>query len=288
MVVELVDPGLDAAQIRSATGVGPALAQVQVQCDDLQYVPGPPQVADMARNILQGQPPIGIALGLKHLLTDPHDRLDVGAALSQLYTKGVQIAESDADDGMRGGGVYSSTSDDRNGTRDADVLARADDGEHRPPAGCHTLARLATDGSDRMPKFVLASLAEALGDPLVATRECFSGTVVSGLVTAVASRTLFKVTLDQLACRLREGAAIEASPRDVPPAGACDPWLHGRVAATRVTTDERLVIPITDAVVRPGPAHVGQRISLRPRAVDPRQQRSGRHRAVATLLPATW
>src|SRR5207245_3843342 len=81
-------------------------------------------------------------------------------------------------------------------------------------------------------------------------------------------------------CRLRENVAIEGFlgfPRDVPPADGRGPWLHGRMAATRVTADERLVVTITDAVVRPGPARIGQRVTLRPRAVDPRQQRSGRH-----------
>ncbi|MDQ6669259.1 MAG: hypothetical protein M3069_00575 [Chloroflexota bacterium] len=119
-----------------------------------------------------------------------------------------------------------------------------------------------------------------LGDPLVATRESFSGTVVSGVVTAVSARTRIEVTFDHLACRLRENAAIEAFPgypRDVPPADGRGPWLHGRVASTRVTTDERLVVTIADAVVRPDPARVGQRVTLRPRSVDPRQQRSGRH-----------
>jgi hypothetical protein len=118
-----------------------------------------------------------------------------------------------------------------------------------------------------------------LGDPLVATRESFRGTVVSGVVTAVPARTRIEVTLDHLACRLRENAAVEGFagyPRDVPAANGRGPLLHGRVAATRVTTDERLVVTITDVVVRPGPARIGQRVTLRPRSVDPRQQRSGR------------
>ena len=118
-----------------------------------------------------------------------------------------------------------------------------------------------------------------LGDPLIATRESFSGTVVSGIVTAVSARTLIEVTLDHLACRLRHDAAVEGFagyPRNVPAANGRGPWLHGRVSWTRVTTDERLVVTITDVVVRPGPAHVGQRVTLRPRSVDPRQQRSGR------------
>jgi hypothetical protein len=118
-----------------------------------------------------------------------------------------------------------------------------------------------------------------LGDPLVATRESFSGTVVSGLVTAVSARARIEVTLDHLACRLRENAAVEGFagyPRDVPAASGRGPLLHGRVAATRVTTDERLVVTITDVIVRPGPARIGQRVTLRPRSVDPRQQRSGR------------
>ena len=50
----------------------------------------------------------------------------------------------------------------------------------------------------------------------------------------------------------------------------------GQVAATRVTADERLVITIDEAVVRGGAARLGQRLTLRPRSVDPRQQRSGR------------
>jgi hypothetical protein len=118
-----------------------------------------------------------------------------------------------------------------------------------------------------------------LGDPLVAARESFSGTVVSGIVSAVSARTMVEVTLDHLACRLRHDAAVEGFtgyPRNVPASNGRGPWLHGRVAGTRVTGDERLVITIADAVVRPGPAHVGQRVTLRPRSVDPRQQRSGR------------
>jgi len=118
-----------------------------------------------------------------------------------------------------------------------------------------------------------------LGDPFVATRESFSGTVVSGVVTFTSARTLIEVTLDHLACRLRHDAAIEGFPgypRDVPAANGRGPWLHGRVAGTRVTTDQRLVVTIADAVVRPGPTRIGQRVTLRPRSVDPRQQRSGR------------
>ena len=117
-----------------------------------------------------------------------------------------------------------------------------------------------------------------LGDPLVATREWFSGRVVSGLVTSVSARTV-EVTLDHLACRLRESSLVEGFsgyPRDLPPAGASGAVLRGRVAGTRVTADEQLVITIGDAVVRSGPARIGQRLSLRPQSVDPRQQRSGR------------
>jgi hypothetical protein len=117
-----------------------------------------------------------------------------------------------------------------------------------------------------------------LGDPLVAVRESFNGTVVTGIVTAVSGRGVIDITLDRLACRLREQAAIEGYPglpHDVPNDGR-GPWLHGRVAATRVTPDERLVVTIGDAIVRPGPARIRQRVTLRPRSVDPRQQRSGR------------
>ena len=118
-----------------------------------------------------------------------------------------------------------------------------------------------------------------LGDPLVATRESFSGRVVSGVVTSVTGRTVVELTLDHLACRLREAALVEGfagHPRDLPPAGESGALLRGRVTGTRVTSDERLVATIGDTIVRPGPARIGQRLTLRPQSVDPRQQRSGR------------
>jgi hypothetical protein len=118
-----------------------------------------------------------------------------------------------------------------------------------------------------------------LGDPLVAVRELFEGTVVTGRVTAVPSRMSVEVTLDQLACRLRESAAVEGFPgfpQDLPPAGS-SAIIRGRVAETRVSPRERLVVIIEDAIIRANSVRVGQRITLRPRSVDPRQQRSGRH-----------
>ncbi len=117
-----------------------------------------------------------------------------------------------------------------------------------------------------------------LGDPLVATRESFGGTVVSGIVTALPSRSVMEVTLDQLACRLREQTAVEGFPGyppDLPPASASAPLLRGSVTAARVTVGERLVVTIGDAIVRQG-ARIGLRVTLRPRSVDPRQQSSGR------------
>jgi len=116
-----------------------------------------------------------------------------------------------------------------------------------------------------------------LGDPLVATRESFGGSVVSGIITTLPSGSVIEVTLDQLACRLREQTAVEGfagHPCDLPPALASAPLLRGRVATTRVTATEQLAITIGDAIVRG--ARTGQRVTLRPRSVDPRQQRSGR------------
>ena len=117
-----------------------------------------------------------------------------------------------------------------------------------------------------------------MGDPLLATRESFGGTVVTGTVSALRARSVVELTLDHLACRLREHAAVEGfpgHPRDLPAAGSTA-WVRGQVAATRVTADERLVITIDEAIVRGGAARLGQRLTLRPRSVDPRQQRSGR------------
>jgi hypothetical protein len=118
-----------------------------------------------------------------------------------------------------------------------------------------------------------------LGDPLVATREAFAGTVVTGVVTAVPSRTAIEVVLDHLVCRLRENTAVEGFagyPRDLPPACSGGALVRGRVAATSVTAGERLVVTIA-AIIRVGAIGLGQRLTLRPRSVDPRQQRNGRH-----------
>jgi hypothetical protein len=115
-----------------------------------------------------------------------------------------------------------------------------------------------------------------LGDPLVATRESFAGSVVYGVVTAVAARVV-EVTANQSACRLREQTAVEAfpgRPMDLPPALTSSPLVRGEVAATRVDGTGRLVITIDSSTVRP--TNVGQRLTLRPRSVDPRQQRGGR------------
>lgn len=119
-----------------------------------------------------------------------------------------------------------------------------------------------------------------LGDPLVATREAFAGTVVTGVVTAVPSRTEIELVLDHLVCRLRENTAVEAFagyPRDLPPASSGGALVRGRVDATSVTAGERLVVTIGDAILRAGAIGLGRRLTLRPRSVDPRQQRSGRH-----------
>jgi len=43
-------------------------------------------------------------------------------------------------------------------------------------------------------------------------RESFGGTVVTGIITALPSRTVLEIMLDQLACRLREQTAVEVSP----------------------------------------------------------------------------
>jgi hypothetical protein len=117
-----------------------------------------------------------------------------------------------------------------------------------------------------------------LADPLVAVRECFSGTVVSGLVRRLLADTVVEVTLDRLVCRLRADTAVEGYPGhpDAVPLQARLPWLRGRVGETRVTTDEHLVLTLGQVQVR-GALRGGQRLTLRPRAVDPNQQRSGRH-----------
>jgi hypothetical protein len=121
-----------------------------------------------------------------------------------------------------------------------------------------------------------------LGDPLVATRESFEGTVITGLVTGLPARGTLELAVDQLTCRLRENTAVEGfagSPRDLPAAtqtATSGALVRGRVVSARVTSNDRLVITVGDAVLRAGALRLGQRLTLRPRSVDPRQQRSGR------------
>jgi hypothetical protein len=117
-----------------------------------------------------------------------------------------------------------------------------------------------------------------LADPLVAAREAFGGSVVSGVVRRVLPDAVIEVTLDRLVCRLRADTAVEGYPGDpgAVPLQTRLPFLRGRVAKTRVTTKEQLVLTLSQVQVR-GSLRRGQRLTLRPRAVDPNQQRSGRH-----------
>jgi hypothetical protein len=110
--------------------------------------------------------------------------------------------------------------------------------------------------------------------------------VCSGIITALPTRSVVEITLDQLTCRLREQTAVEGFagyPQDVPPALTGSPLVRGQVVATRITAQQRLVVTIGDVVLRS--VSTKQRITLRPCSIDPRQQRSGRqelHRRYAT------
>jgi hypothetical protein len=117
-----------------------------------------------------------------------------------------------------------------------------------------------------------------LTDALVARREAFGGIVVSGLVRRLLADAVIEVTLDRLVCRLRADTAVEGYPGDpgAAPRPNGPPWLRGQVAATRVAADEYLVLTLSQVQVR-GSLRRGQRLTLRPRAVDANQQRSGRH-----------
>jgi hypothetical protein len=117
-----------------------------------------------------------------------------------------------------------------------------------------------------------------LADPVVAIREAFGGTVVSGVVRRVLPDAVVEVTLDRMVCRLRAETAVEGYPGDPGgvPLQTRLPWLRGRVAETRVTTGEHLVLTLSQVQVRAA-LRRGQRLTLRPRALDPNQQRSRRH-----------
>jgi hypothetical protein len=121
-----------------------------------------------------------------------------------------------------------------------------------------------------------------LGDPLVACRESFAGTVITGAVVGLPARGTVEIAVDQLTCRLRENTAVEGFagyPVDLPPAtltGSSAALVRGRVSSSRVTSGDRLLVTVGDGVIRAGALRLGQRLTLRPRSIDPRQQRSGR------------
>ncbi len=121
----------------------------------------------------------------------------------------------------------------------------------------------------------------SLADPFVAVRESFSATVVTGVVSALPAKGSIVLTLDRLLCRLRQDTEVEGYPT-LPRAARTGlkqergMRLRGRIAATQVTGDERLVVTIEEVVVRQGAVRLGQRLTLRPRSIDPQQQRSAR------------
>lgn len=119
-----------------------------------------------------------------------------------------------------------------------------------------------------------------LGDPLVAERESWTGTVITGTVIATPERGVVHVQAQGLLCRLRADTAIQGwagRPVDIPgPTGTTTRISSGRLAEVTMTPDHRLILTLVDAVIRPGRLQIGDTVTLRPRTVDPRQQSNGR------------
>lgn len=119
-----------------------------------------------------------------------------------------------------------------------------------------------------------------LADPLVAQRESWTGTVVTGTVIALPDPGVLHVQAHALLCRLRADSAIQGwagAPLDIPDATSTATRITAaRLTDVRMTADRRLVLTVADAVIRPGRLVVGDQVTLRPKAVDPRQQSNGR------------
>jgi hypothetical protein len=124
-----------------------------------------------------------------------------------------------------------------------------------------------------------------LADPLVALRESFTGTVVTGTVTAI-ERHRVELHADRMLCRLRPEAQVQGWKGRVQEVPKDVRLSSGRVDTVTVSPDRQLVITVRDTILRPGPAalKVGDLLTLRPRAVDPRQQTRGRTRTRSQYL----
>jgi len=115
-----------------------------------------------------------------------------------------------------------------------------------------------------------------LGDPLAAVAASFAGSVVCGTVTS-ATKGRFTVRADRPVSRLRPGARVAGWEGE-----ACDVQdsetrlRDGEIEAAAMGTDAALDIAVRDAVFRPSPLGVGDRVSLRARPVDPFQQQRAR------------
>lgn len=124
----------------------------------------------------------------------------------------------------------------------------------------------------------------ALDDSLVAHRASFSGEVITGTVTATQPLT---IRADRLAIRLRQGAHVDTWPGEAwQPATTT---LRGRITDSTVNIAGELHLTIGETSRLRVPA-VGERLTLRPRRVNPHQQgaalrrRRRRHNAAQNWL----
>lgn len=122
-----------------------------------------------------------------------------------------------------------------------------------------------------------------LDDPLAATRATHSGEVVTGTITSTEP---LQLTADHTLSRLRADTDVEG--------WFGHPWethqrsISARIESTQVTTAGELVLTLTPASRR-SPYETGQRLTLRPRRVDPFQQMGARRqRRQRHAAPTNW
>lgn len=119
-----------------------------------------------------------------------------------------------------------------------------------------------------------------LADPLQAVRARYSGTLMTGTITACPQRGPVRIESAQPVCRLRPDTEIEGwrgGPAEVPhPGDDRRVRLSGVLASVTVTAAQNLALQVSSPLVRRGALAEGDVVTLRPKAVDPQRQNRGR------------
>lgn len=113
-----------------------------------------------------------------------------------------------------------------------------------------------------------------LDDPLVALAASHDGTIVPGTVLTRAEGTAV-IAADRPLSRLRVGTKVTGWKGEAIHAGRTDS-LSGTITATHIDADARLTLTLEGIPTRSKDGQPGERVTIRPRRVDPHMQASAR------------